>query len=205
MDLELNKGVAAAALSGGARRLHMYVLRTFAETGHPPTRADMERLTADLGLDPAAPAELGDRDAVAYDTRGEVRAAYPFSPTPTAIQVTWDGDRTTYAMCAIDALGISAMLDRPVTITAIEPDTGKSVTIHVDGDRATWTPASTVVFAGASDTCCPSVDGACGSINFFTTQEAARAWESRHPEVTGTVLDQTTALANGIAEFGALL
>jgi hypothetical protein len=36
-------------------------------------------------------------------------------------------------MCAIDALGMSAMLGRPVTITAAEPDTGGISTVHAEG------------------------------------------------------------------------
>jgi len=36
---------------------------------------------------------------------GEIRAAYPFSPVPTPIQVRWAGGPVTYAMCVIDALG----------------------------------------------------------------------------------------------------
>ncbi|MQA04523.1 MAG: hypothetical protein GEV07_18010 [Streptosporangiales bacterium] len=207
VDLQLDKCTATAALSAEARQVHVYVLRTFAATGRAPSRADLRRVAADRGCDPAMVlTELAERDVVAVDARGELRAAYPFSPTPTAIQVTWDGGPTVYAMCAVDALGMSAMLDRPVTITATEPDTGNAVTVHVDGDRADWTPASAVVFAGATDdSCCPSVDRTCGAINFFTTSEAAGDWASRHPDVSGAVLDRATALAQAVAEFGAML
>lgn len=41
--------------------------------------------------------------------------------------MSWAGGPTAYAMCAIDTLGMSAMLGRPVTITAAEPDTGIDV------------------------------------------------------------------------------
>jgi hypothetical protein len=33
-------------------------------------------------------------------------------------------------MCAIDALGMSAMLSHPVTITAAEPGTGRTITVE---------------------------------------------------------------------------
>jgi hypothetical protein len=62
------------------------------------------------------------------------------------------------------------------------------------------------VFAGAiADQCCVSADRSCGYINFFTSRRAARQWANRHPAITGTVLNQTQALAEGIAEFGAFL
>lgn len=111
-------------------------------------------------------------------------------------------------MCAIDAhaLGMSAMLGRPVVITATEPDSGEVIIVEVDNDRATWIPDTAVVYGGAiDDDCCPSVDRSCGNINFFSTADAAHAWARSNPHVTGTVLDQHTALARGIAEFGAML
>jgi hypothetical protein len=109
-------------------------------------------------------------------------------------------------MCAIDALGMSAMLGHPVTITAAEPDTGRVITVDVDGSRARWRPRGAVVFAGsAGDTCRPSVDRSCGYINFFANRRSARAWASRTPEVTGRLLTREGALGIGITEFSNLL
>lgn len=205
--VELNKATATAALSEAARHLHRAVLTAFAETGSAPTRADLVRIADRDGIAAAdALTELAERDVVAFDDAGELRAAYPFSPNPTAIRVSWDGGPAVYAMCAVDALGISAMLDRAVTILATEPGSDATITVHVDRDQARWIPESAVVFAGAiNERCCPSVDNTCGHINFFTSAEAARTWAADHPDVTGAVLNQTEALACGIAEFGALL
>lgn len=207
MTEPLDKAAATAALTTAARRVHLYVLRAFAETGRAPARAELVRVAADAGADPEAVlGELAERDVVAFDAAGEIRAAYPFSPAPTAIRVTWDGGPAVYAMCAVDALGMSAMLGRPVTITAAEPDTGVAVTVRADGDTASWTPDTAVVLACATaDACCPSVDRTCGSINFFATAGAAGDWAARHPEVAGTVLGQQKALAEGVAQFGPLL
>lgn len=206
-DLALDKASAAAALSPATRRLHRAVLAAFTETGRAPSRASLIRLARDHAADPEQTlAELAERDLLAVDNAGELRAAYPFSPTPTAIRVSWDGGPAVHAMCAVDALGISAMLDHPVTIVAAEPGTGATVAVEVDRDSARWTPATAVVFAGAiDDPCCPSVDRSCGHINFFTSAEAARAWAAGRPDVTGVVLDQAQALAAGVAEFGPLL
>lgn len=206
-DLQLNKNSAAAALTPPARQLHAGILNRFVQTGRPPARADLLRLARQLGADPAAAlAELADRDVVAFNAHGEIRAAYPFSPTPTAIQVTWASGPTAFAMCAVDALGMSAMLGRPVTIAAAEPGSDRVITVEIDDDRAAWTPDTAVVFAGTTgDACCPSVDRTCATISFFTSHEAARHWSHHHPDVTGILLDQPEALACGIAEFGALL
>jgi hypothetical protein len=204
---DLDKGRSAAALTPQARRVHRAVLAAFAETGRAPRRDVLERLAAGPGADAAAVlAELADRDVIVFDARGEIRASYPFSPVPTPIQVRWAGGPVTYAMCAIDALGISAMLGRPVTITAAEPGTGRLITVEADGDRARWKPTKAVVFAGATgDDCCPSVDRTCGYINFFTSARAARKWAGNNPGISGRVLRQAWALGQGVAEFGAFL
>ncbi|MGH3410428.1 MAG: organomercurial lyase, partial [Streptosporangiaceae bacterium] len=200
-------GGRAGGLTGPARQVRQAVLTALARTGQPLARSEMERLARSLGASPdAVLAELATADAIAFNAAGEIRAAYPFSPVRTPIQVSWPGGPATCAMCAIDALGISAMLGHPVTITAAEPGTGRVITVRADGSQARWHPRTTVVFAGsAGDACRPSADRSCGYINFFASRRAARAWGRRHPEVTGTLLTQAGALRIGIAEFGTLL
>jgi Alkylmercury lyase len=205
--LGLDKGRSAAALSGPGRHVHRAVLAAFAETGQPPARHELERTARDHGGDPSVVlAELAAGDLVVFSAGGQIRAAYPFSPVPTAIRVSWAGGPVTYAMCAIDALGISAMLGHPVTVTAAEPGTGRVITVDVDAARARWHPRTAVVFAGATgETCGPAADRACGYINFFTSARAARNWAGSNPDVTGKVLRRAWALSQGIAEFGTLL
>jgi hypothetical protein len=200
-------GCRADGLSGPARQVHRAVLAAFARTGRPPGRGELERLVRGHSADPdAVLAELAGTDVLAFAADGEIRAAYPFSPVATPIRVSWADGPVAYAMCAIDALGMSAMLGRPVTITAAEPGTGRVITVHADADHARWDPRTTVVFAGsAGDARGPSADSACSYINFFTTVRAARAWARRHPEVTGRLLTQDAALRSGVAQFGPLL
>jgi ubiquinone/menaquinone biosynthesis C-methylase UbiE len=197
----------ADGLSAPARQVHLAVLASFARTGQPPARAELERLADSHGADPdAVLAELAGSDALAFAADGEIRAAYPFSPAATATRVTWPEGPAAYAMCAIDALGMSAMLGRPVTITATEPGTGRVITVHADGDQARWDPPTAVVFAGsAGDARRPSADCACSYINFFATASNARAWARRHPGVTGRLLTREAALRSGVAQFGTLL
>jgi hypothetical protein len=187
--------------------VHLAALTAFTATGLPPGRGELERLARALHADPdAVLAELCEADVLAFTEGGEIRAAYPFSAVRTPIRVTWAGGPTCYAMCAIDALGMSAMLARPVTVTAAEPGTGRNITVHADGARARWQPRSAVVFAGsAGEVTCPSADNSCAYISFFTSNGAARAWARRHPEVSGRILTQAAAVSCGIAEFGTLM
>lgn len=200
-------GCRAESLTGPARQVHQAALAEFARTGQPPARSDLEQLAHSLGTSAdAVLAELASADVIAFSPGGQIRAAYPFSPVPTPIRVTWPGGPAVWAMCAIDALGMSAMLGHPVTITAVEPDTGRAITVHADGSQARWHPRTAVVFAGsAGDAGRPAADRSCGYISFFTSRRAARAWARRHPEVTGRLLTREGALGIGITEFGSLL
>lgn len=51
-------------------------------------------------------------------------------------------------MCAIDALGIPAMLDADVVISSTDPVTGSPVTVTTQEKVTTWEPESAMVFVG---------------------------------------------------------
>jgi hypothetical protein len=55
---------------------------------------------------------LHDIDAIRLDPDGQIAVAYPFSATPTRHRVRIGGHVDVYAMCAIDSLGVAAMLGR---------------------------------------------------------------------------------------------
>lgn len=200
------KTAASAALSPGTRRLHRLVLGHVVATGQVPTHADITTMAAERGVD-VVPAlrELCEADLLVFGSAGEIRAAYPFSPTPTRHRMTLDTRVHVSAMCAVDALGTSAMIGVPVVISSREPDGDAVVTVTVDGDYAVWEQPDAVVYRATSGRGTGSADRTCDFINFFATETAAHAWAARHPELTGRLVTRDHALASGIAEFGQLL
>jgi hypothetical protein len=110
-------------------------------------------------------------------------------------------------MCAIDALGMSAMVGVPVTIESADPSTGEPVTVNVDGATSSWHPATAVVYVGRTGDGCagPSASVCCGYMNFFATGAAASAWAASYSEIVGGILGQARALQVGIGIFGQLL
>ena len=68
-------------------------------------------------------AALHDMDAVRLDPEGRIAVAYPFSAYPTRHRVRIDDRVDVYAMCAIDALGMSAMLGANTRIDSIDSPT----------------------------------------------------------------------------------
>lgn len=190
----------------GLRTVHQAVLRSFAQTGGPPEMSLLEGAAAPFDAARAL-AELAAGDFLYLDDAGRITAAYPFSALPTAHRVQITGGASTYAMCAIDALGIAPMVDSTVVIQSADPSTGQPITVTVDGSNSEWHPRTAVVFDGrtGSEPAGPSAETCCGYMNFFATRAAAAAWAHAHPEITGGILSQDRAIEAGKQIFGGLL
>jgi hypothetical protein len=195
-----------APVEDGQRAVQQVVLRSFATTGAPPQPQQLMDTARRYGSDiDQVLADSAAGDYLAFDGGGAIRAAYPFSGVPTVHRVHIDGGADVHAMCAIDALGIAAMLSRDVRIDSIDPHTGSPVTVTITGGHADWYPSSAVVFAGARGEGGPSVDTCCSYLNFHTDRASAVAWAAAHPHIEGTILDQSSAWALGQATFGPIL
>ncbi|MGH3255306.1 MAG: alkylmercury lyase family protein [Streptosporangiaceae bacterium] len=199
------------------RAVYQQVLRSFAATGHAPSAVDLAETAGRYGTTAAAVlAALHAGDYLQLGPDGQIRAAYPFSGVPTPHLVDIDGGPRAYAMCAIDALGMAAMLGTGVTITSADPGTGEEVTVTVRTDGKTaWQPATAVVLNGrliSAQACGPgpqavaaSADACCGYMNFFGTRASATAWGAAHQAITGEILGQAAALRLGVDIFSKLL
>jgi Alkylmercury lyase len=202
-----------APAAGGLRAVHQQVLLAFGDAGRAPALPGLEAAAARYGRTAAgALADLHAGDFIQLDEAGRIRAAYPFSAVPTPHVVRIDGGPRVHAMCAIDALGMAAMLGRAVTIASTDTRTGQPimVTVTKNGTDAAWEPPSTVVFRGCLASCAdgpalPAAQVSCGHVNFFATPASAAAWAAAHPEVTGETLGQAAALRLGREIFGPLL
>jgi len=190
----------------GMRAVHQAILRSFAATGHAPEPASLDAAAAPFTAS-AALAELAAGDFLYLDQAGRISAAYPFSAAATAHRVRITGGGDAYAMCAIDALGMAAMLGTSVLISSADPVTAEPIAVTVDDGRSDWRPATAVVFVGrTADQCAgPSAAICCSYINFFASRPAAAAWASAHPGIDGGILSQARALEVGEQIFGQLL
>lgn len=178
------------------KSVHQAILRTFATTGHPP---ELGRSTADVLT------ALHDIDAIRLAPDGQILLAYPFSATPTRHRVRIAHQVDVYAMCAIDALGISPMLNQDTLIESTDATTNHPITITTTNTHTHWNPASAVVFLGAHPSGGPSVDSCCNYLNFFTNPTTAQAWLHSHPQIPGHLLTPTDAEALATQLFQPLL
>src|SRR5258706_14037983 len=126
---------------------------------------------------------------------------YQFAASPPAHHVAIAGGPRVHAMCAIDALGIPAMLHADAVITSSDPLTGKPVTITFAAGTASWDPPGVVAFADCARGDGPAEKVSCGYLNFFARPASAPDWASHHARVTSTVPEQATTDAVGAQTF----
>ncbi|MGH3201792.1 MAG: alkylmercury lyase family protein [Streptosporangiaceae bacterium] len=195
-----------APVERGLRAVHQAVLRSFAETGRVPDPGALEAVAAGWGRAARdVVSELAGEDFLTLDEHGQIAAAYPFSATPTGVEVLLGNGVRVASMCAIDALGIPAMLGRDAVIESRDPVSGAPIRVRAAGGVMAWEPASTVVFYGARPQPGPSAAVCCGYLRFFETRATAGQFAAAHPEAEGSVLSQDEARARGEEIFGPLL
>ncbi|MDI9938855.1 alkylmercury lyase family protein [Rhodococcus sp. IEGM 1351] len=197
---------AARPQTPAERAVHHAILRAFADRGEAPEEAELDSVAAEFG-DPGRRVldRLHAADVIRLDPAGRIASAYPFSTSPTPHRVRIGGGAGVYAMCAVDALGISAMLGAEVMIESADPVTGGRITVTVRGENAIATPATVVVFVGAAAGHGPSAETCCTTLNFFTDRDTARSWAEEHPQVGGIVADRADATRLGARIFGGAL
>ena len=110
-----------------------WILRAFAERGGPVPVSAIEAAFPEW---PAAVvrdelATLDEKDLILM-VEHEISLAYPFSAAPTAFAVTLADGRERFACCAIDALGIAAMLAACVLIRTQCHHCGEPLELSVD-------------------------------------------------------------------------
>jgi hypothetical protein len=194
-----------SALPPALRTLHQEILSAFVDTGRAP-RTDWvaERaVDLDLGVDDALEA-LADADLVHTDD-GRMGVAYPFSGSPTPHVVRFDDGPATWAMCAVDALGIPLMTGRDAAITSSDAQTGEAIRIRCEGGHWTWNPTGVVMLVAATSGCSTAAEAACRHIHFFVGHEQAQGYLESNAALEGEICDQATSVEVGRIVFGSLL
>ncbi|MFC7845802.1 alkylmercury lyase family protein [Streptomyces sp. NPDC057382] len=189
----------------GLRTVHQAVLRHFAATGDAPEPADLAAAATAGRTAADVLAELDREDFLTLDADGRIRAAYPFSAVPTGHRLRLAGGLEAWAMCAIDALGVAAMLQQDITVTSCDPIDGRPVTVSFTDGTARWEPGEAVVFVGQRDQAGPAATVCCDALNFFADPTTAAEWARHHPEVHGRITGQAEALRIAEQTFGPLL
>jgi Alkylmercury lyase len=188
------------------RQLHQHILRHFARHATAPEPQQLWEWAHQLDIElDAALDQLVAVDLVEADpATAQLFGAYPFSAIPRGHKAQLADGPTVEAYCAIDALGIPAMLDRDVVISSRDPHTGEPIRITVTNGQASWRPDEAVVVLGSSPSCGPSACQSCPYITFHSSPATAAA-NMQATDLAGEILTQPQALAAGALMFGDLL
>lgn len=172
-------------------------------TGSVPAMAELvERLGIGEDAIRSGLATLAAADYLALDVAGRVTCLYPFSTAPTPHGVIIGGRRRS-AMCAIDALGVPAMLDTEFAVEGRCAVCEAPIALRVrPGAVITSTPESAMVVA-RRDEGEPAFAGCCPFTVFVCGSEHADRLARR---ISGTrLLPLPEALSHAEEIFGGLL
>ena len=189
-------------LAQQTRRLHRSLIDAVLATGSIPSVRELaDRLGTTEDAIRAELTTLAEADFLALDATGHVSCLYPISTTPTSHVVVIDGQQRS-AMCAIDALGIPAMLGQELDIAGRCAVCDRPIKLRVGpGTIMAATPAETMVVA-RRDEAEPAFAACCPFTVFVCSQDHAEQFVRR---ITGAhKLPLTVALAHAEEIFGGL-
>jgi hypothetical protein len=180
------------------RALKDGVFTPWTQMGRAPTPAEFAR---SLGLSQPDADGLLDRLQACGESVGGgilrapesklIAVAWPLSNVPTDITVTTLGGKAAFARCAIDALGVSEMLQKRTVIEASARDNGAPIRIVVDVDKiVSAEPPGVVVVKGRG----------CDDMAFFSSRAAADAWRAQNDR-DATLYSLAEALQRGARIF----
>ena len=133
---------------------------------------------------------------------GEIVYVRPFAAFPNHYQVSVAGEQKWYAECAAEACSISAQFPAAeVIVRSVCRQTREPVElVGRDGVLLDYSPTTLRVHLGYPVRMIPdNLAGWCDYNSFFADDEAARQWQSAHPQING-VTRAPEAVARLVAE-----
>jgi hypothetical protein len=151
---------------------------------------------------------LAGRDLLVLDAAGRISGAYPFTDGPTGHHVDARG-LTVGAMCAIDALGIGAMLERDVVVPSACRHCRRTLAIRTrrQGRELDQVESSgIVVWSGHRYAAGCAASSLCTVQAFFCDDAHLEAWRANSPAAgqEGARLSPAEALEVGVAIFAPM-
>jgi hypothetical protein len=122
--------------------------------------------------------------------RTAIVSTYPFSGVETShiVTINKEGYKKVYAMCVIDALGISFMLDCDVNILSKCYHCDDVVEIEIKNNEIVFLEPKDVVAWFDQDYECCAATSCCPNTNFFSSQQHFDKWQEGKIKRKGEVL-----------------
>lgn len=132
-----------------------------------------------------------------------IAAAYPFSGFETAhlVNLKKVGFKEIYAMCAIDALGISFMFGCDTSIDSRCHHCGERIGIEIENNEIVALQPEDITVWCDMEYCDCAATSLCKNINFFSSTDHFAAWQKEKPRRKGELLQIGEALYLGKVFF----
>src|SRR5262249_29398021 len=183
-----------------------WILRAFAGRGGPISVRDLEAAFPTWPADTVRKelATLDEMDLILL-AEHEIPLAYPFSAAPTAFAVTLVNGQERFACCAIDALGMAAMLGAAIRIRTRCHHCGQPLELAADA-TGRLSSDEVMVWIGARGEGERRVStGTSTTVNFFRSEEHLKAWRAANPETVGAGATVAEAFKLARRIFGGVL
>lgn len=153
-------------LPPASRELHRDILAVFLRSGPIPRHDELASRSGTVLSD------ILERDLVFRD--GDLVGAYPFACRDTGHRVT-SGGASWWPVCAIDAFGIAAMIERPAQIETACPVCNRQLMFQTDGS-AIKTSQDALVWASMRDTGGCAANTQCKTMRAICSDAHAKEW-----------------------------
>ena len=208
LESTVKNRMTRADLTPQENAIRKYILNGMAKEGKPPASADIAkglRIPSATDVERAID-KLHDAD-ILTKIDDKIISAYPFSIAKTNHMVIFEDGHEVYALCALDALGISSMTGQDTIIQSRCPESGQELKVVIKkGQIVSSQPENIVIYLNGRDTCGRVTDTSCPHINFFRSEEDIYQWMWVNPEFeNGDVYLLKDAFEHSKRIFGDML
>ncbi len=186
------------SLSGEEAGLYCKLLDSYVERGRTLSRDEVAGLVDDAGQ---ALGHIVDSKLIVLDAEGNPAGAYPFTSEQREHKVHINGV-TAHCMCALDALAVSPMFDRPTVIDSVCRVSGEPIHIEQQGtgfSGGTLDACFGIDWGAAADDAVVA-ESLCLEMMFLASEEIARQWLAESP-ATRETFDLESAVEFAAAFF----
>lgn len=186
------------ALSNEDAGLYCKLLDSYVEQGRTLTRTEVAGIVANTEQ---ALNNIVESKLIVLDSAGNPEGAYPFTSQEREHKVRINGV-TAHCMCALDALAVSPMFNKPTVIDSECRVTGNK--IHIEQSGTTFTDGTLDAWFGinwgaAADDAVVA-ESLCLEMMFLANEEIASQWLAESPE-TREIFDLQSAVEFAAAFF----
>lgn len=197
--LPLQSGLQS--LSHEDARLYCKLLNSYAEQGRTLTLDEVKEV---IGNAEQSLRNVVDSKLIVLDAEGNPAGAYPFTSQQREHQANINGI-TAHCMCALDALAVSTMFNKPTVIDSECSVTGEIIHISQHGTKITG-GAKDAWFGinwGAATNSIACAESLCLEMMFLINAEVAHQWLVESPN-TREIFDLQSAVKFAAAFFAPL-